>query len=95
MRVRGRALGDRAAARARLRGAAGREPDGWSHLNNFGLFELEGGDARAAARLFEQAVELNASNQTGYRGLLEAAKALGDARRLARAESGLARLSAR
>ena len=58
------------------------------------MFELEGGDARAAARLFEQAVALNPGNVYGYRGLREAARALGDARLLARAEARLQGLGA-
>ena len=67
-------------------------PDGWSYLNNFGTFELEGGDARSAAHLSE---ELNASNPIGYRGLREAARVLHDAALGARADHGLARLGAR
>ncbi len=58
------------------------------------MFELEGRDFRAAARLFEQAVALNPGNVQGYRGLREAARALGDRRLLARAEVMLARLGA-
>jgi Tfp pilus assembly protein PilF len=81
--------GDRASARRAFERLLSAEPDGWSHLNNFGVFELEGGDPRAAARLFEQAVILNPRNVQGYRGLREAARALGDARLLARAEARL------
>jgi spermidine synthase len=86
--------GDRAAARRAFEALIAAEPDGWSHLNNFAVFELEGGDPAAAARLFEQAVALNPDNVVGYRGLREAARALGDARLLSRAEGRLARLGA-
>jgi tetratricopeptide (TPR) repeat protein len=86
--------GDRGAARRAFEALVAAEPDGWSHLNNFAVFELEGGDPRAAARLFEQAVALNPGNVQGYRGLREAARALGDQRMLARAEAVLARLGA-
>jgi spermidine synthase len=84
--------GDRAAARTAFETLLAAAPDGWSHLNNFAVFELEGRDFRAAARLFEQAVALNPGNVQGYRGLREAARALGDTRLLARAEVMLARL---
>jgi Tfp pilus assembly protein PilF len=84
--------GDRAGARQAFERLLQAEPDGWSHLNNFGVFELQGGDPRAAVRLFEQAVTLNPRNVQGYRGLREAARALGDARLLARAEARLAGL---
>jgi spermidine synthase len=84
--------GDRDGARRAFETLVAAEPDGWSHLNNFAVFELEGGDPRAAARLFEQAVALNPGNVTGYRGLREAARAMGDERLLARAEARLARL---
>jgi spermidine synthase len=86
--------GERAAARRAFEALLAAEPDGWSHLNNFAVFELEGRDFRAAARLFEQAVALNPGNVQGYRGLREAARALGDRRLLARAEVMLARLGA-
>jgi spermidine synthase len=86
--------GDRAAARRAFEALIAAEPDGWSHLNNFAVFELEGGDPAAAVRLFEQAVALNPDNVTGYRGLREAARALGDARLLSRAEGRLALLGA-
>jgi hypothetical protein len=47
-----------------------------------------------AARLFSEAVELDPDNVQGYRGLREAARAIGDERLLARAEAMLARLGA-
>ena len=87
-------VGDRPAARRAFERLLQAEPDGWSHLNNFGVFELQGGDARAAVRLFEQAVTLNPRNIQGYRGLREAARALGDAHLLARAEARLGALGA-
>jgi Tfp pilus assembly protein PilF len=86
---------DRASARRHFAALVAAAPDGWSYLNNFGTFELEGGDPAAAARMFERSVDLNASNPTGYQGLLEAARALGDFPRIARAQRGLARLAAR
>jgi spermidine synthase len=98
----GRALGVIAIARARQGDHDGArrafeklvaaDPDGWSHLNNFGVFELARGRPGAAARLFEQAVALNPGNVQGYRGLRAAARELGDARLLFRAEARLARL---
>jgi spermidine synthase len=81
-------LGDRPRAREAFERLLRLEPDGWEHLNNYGLFELEGGDARAAARWFEQAVELNPHSVEGWEGLLQAARALRDAALLARAERG-------
>jgi spermidine synthase len=86
--------GDRKAARRAFEALLAAEPDGWSHLNNFAVFELEGGDAHAAARLFAQAVALNPGNVYGYRGLRAAARALGDAGLLARAETRLRGLGA-
>jgi hypothetical protein len=53
---------------------------------------MEGGDARAAARLFHQAVSVNPGNVMGYRGLSEAARSLGDSALRERAEAALRRL---
>jgi spermidine synthase len=86
--------GDRGGARRAFEALVEAEPDGWAHLNNFAVFEMEGGDPRAAARLFHQAVSLNPGNVTGYRGLSEAAQRLGDSARLERAEAALRRLGA-
>jgi Flp pilus assembly protein TadD len=61
------------------------EPDAWGHWNNFGIFELQEGEPRAAARLFEAALDLNPASEPAARGLAEAARATGDARLLARA----------
>ncbi|PYQ04365.1 MAG: hypothetical protein DMF82_10835 [Acidobacteria bacterium] len=83
--------GERAGARRAFEALLEAEPDGWAHLNNFGLFELEGGDARSAARLFHQAVSVNPGNVAGYRGLLEAARTLGDQALQRRAEAALRR----
>ncbi len=77
--------GDRAGARSLFERLVAAEPDAWGHLNNFALFELQGGDALAAARLFEAALDLNPRNEAGAHGLAQAARALGDARLLARA----------
>jgi tetratricopeptide (TPR) repeat protein len=87
--------GDRRGARDAFERLLAAEPDAWSHLNNYGVFELAGGQPLAAARLFEQAVAINPANAQGYLGLREAARALGDARLLARAEARLARLGGR
>jgi spermidine synthase len=86
--------GDRAAARLAFESLVAAEPDGVAHLDNFALFEMEGGDPRAAARLFHQAVSLDPEDVRGYRGLREAARALRDSTLLARAESALRRLGA-
>jgi Tfp pilus assembly protein PilF len=87
--------GERAAARRHFQALVAGRPQASSYLNNFGAFELEGGDATAAARLFEEAVDLDPANLTGYEGLLLAARALGDPVRARRAESGLRRLGGR
>jgi len=84
--------GDRAGARRAFEALVEAEPDGWAHLNNFAVFEMEGGDPRAAARLFHQAVSVNPGNVMGYRGLSEAARSLGDSALLERAEAALRRL---
>jgi spermidine synthase len=77
--------GDRAGARRHFERLLEIEPDAPGHLNNFALFELEGRDYRAAARLFETSLDLSPGNEAAARGLAEAARALGDARLLARA----------
>jgi spermidine synthase len=91
--VRARA-GDRDGARRAFEALLRADPDGWGALNNYGVFELEGGDARAAAALFRQAVTLHPGNAAGYRGLAEAARALGDRALAAQAQAGLDRLGA-
>jgi len=70
------------------------EPDGWMHWTNFALLELESGNPREAARLFHQAVSINPGSADGYRGLAEAARALGDAALARRAEASLEHLRA-
>jgi Tfp pilus assembly protein PilF len=87
--------GEREDARRLFARLVAAEPRDSGHLNNFGVFELEGGDAAAAARLFEQAVDVDPDDKAGYLGLRQAAQALDDAARLARAERGLERLGAR
>jgi spermidine synthase len=84
--------GDRDGARRAFEALVEAEPDGWAHLNNFAVFEMEGGDPRAAARLFHQAVSVNPGNVMGYRGLSEAARSLDDSALLKRAEAALRRL---
>jgi spermidine synthase len=84
-------LGERDAARRDFEALLSAEPDGWAHLNNYGVFELEGRDYRAAARLFERAVDIYPANVQGYRGLLEAGRTLGDEALVERAEQALGR----
>jgi tetratricopeptide (TPR) repeat protein len=86
--------GDRDGARRAFLRLLASEPDSWSHLNNFGVFELESGRPGAAARLFEQAVAINPANVQGYRGLRQAARALGDVKLAGRADARLWRLAA-
>lgn len=85
--------GDRVGARALFERLVRAEPDSWGHLNNYAIFELEGGDYDAAARRFEAALDLNPRSEASARGLLEAARALGDLRRLARADRALQAVS--
>jgi spermidine synthase len=87
-------LGEREAARRDFEALVAAEPDSWAHLNNYGVFELEGHDYAAAARLFERAVDIYPRNVQGYRGLLEAARALGDEPLALRAERALSRFKA-
>jgi spermidine synthase len=61
--------------------------------NNFGVFELQQGNAAAAARLFKDAVDLDPSNLDGYRGLKEAATLLQRNDLLQFAERGIGRLT--
>lgn len=61
--------------------------------NNFGVFELQQGNAAAAARLFKDAVDLDPSNLDGYRGLKEAATLLKRDDLLQFAERGIGRLT--
>jgi tetratricopeptide (TPR) repeat protein len=88
-------LSDRPAARRAFEALLAAAPDDWEAAMNFGVFELEGGDARAAARLFAQSIALNPGNPRGYEGLRQAAARLGDRPLLRRAEAGLARAGAR
>lgn len=87
--------GDRERARQAFEALIRLEPDGWAHFNNYGVFELEGGDARVAARWFEHAVDLNPGTAQGWRGLAEAGRSLGDPALVERAEKGLQRVAAR
>jgi spermidine synthase len=86
--------GDRAGARRAFESLLDVEPDGWMHWTNFALLELESGNPREAARLFHQAVSINPGSADGYRGLAEAARALGDAALARRAEAALEHLRA-
>ena len=82
--------GDRKGARQSFEALVAAEPEAWVHLNNFGRFELQGNDFASAAGLFERAVDVNPKNVTGYQGLLEAARLLGDRKRVERARAMLA-----
>lgn len=68
-------------------------PEAAVSRNNFGVFELQQGNAAAAARLFKDAVDLDPANLDGYRGLKEAATLLKDSELLRFAERGIARLT--
>lgn len=68
-------------------------PEAATARNNFGVFELQQGNASAAARLFKDAVDLDPANLDGYRGLKEAAVLLNRADLVAIADRGLARLA--
>ncbi|MEO8502194.1 MAG: tetratricopeptide repeat protein [Vicinamibacteria bacterium] len=61
--------------------------------DNFGVFELQQGNATAAARLFKDAADLDPASLESYRGLREAAVLLNDNRLVAFADRGIARLS--
>ena len=68
-------------------------PDAATARINFGVFELQQGNAEVAARLFEDAIDLDPSNVVGYRGLRDAAVLLNRPQLMARADRGLARLT--
>jgi Tfp pilus assembly protein PilF len=68
-------------------------PDAAASRNNFGVFELQQGNAAAAARLFKDAVDLDPSDLNGYRGLKEAAVLLNRTDLIQFADRGLARRS--
>jgi spermidine synthase len=68
-------------------------PEASAQRNNFGVFELQQGNASAAARLFKDAADLDPSNLDAYRGLKEAATLLKRADLVEFADRGLARLS--
>ncbi len=68
-------------------------PEASASRNNFGVFELQQGNAAAAARLFKDAADLDPSNLDAYRGLKEAALLLKRPDLVAFADRGLARLS--
>jgi len=68
-------------------------PEASASRNNFGVFELQLGNAGPAARLFKDAADLDPSNLDAYRGLKEAASLLKDKDLIDFADRGLARLS--
>lgn len=68
-------------------------PEASTSRNNFGVFELQQGNATAAARLFKDAADLDPSNLDAYRGLKEAALLLKQGDLTEFADRGLARLS--
>ena len=68
-------------------------PEASASRNNFGVFELQQGNASAAARHFKDAADLDPSNLDAYRGLKEAAVLLKQTDLIEFADRGLARLS--
>lgn len=68
-------------------------PEASASRNNFGVFELQLGNASAAARLFKDAADLDPSNLDAYRGLKEAASLLKQKDLIEFADRGIARLS--
>ncbi len=68
-------------------------PEASTSRNNFGVFELQLGNAGAAARLFKDAADLDPSNLDAYRGLKEAASLLKEKDLIEFADRGIARLS--
>lgn len=86
-------LGRAAEARAAFHALLDALPEMPSPRVNFGVFELQNGDAAAAARLFRDAIDLDPSGAEGYRGLREAADILKDPALRAVADRGLERLS--
>ena len=68
-------------------------PEASASRNNFGVFELQQGNAGAAARLFKDAADLDPSNLDAYRGLKEAASLLKRRDLVEFADRGLTRLS--
>ncbi|MBX7185345.1 MAG: fused MFS/spermidine synthase [Vicinamibacteria bacterium] len=68
-------------------------PEASASRSNFGVFELQRGNASAAARLFKDAVDLDPSNLDAYRGLRESALLLNRGDLIGFADRGLARLS--
>ena len=85
-------LGRAAEARASFERLLSAAPDAPTSRNNYGVFELQQGNPRSASRLFKDAVDLDPLNLDGYRGLKEAATALGRADLIAFADRGISRL---
>ena len=85
-------LGRLQEARSAFEKLIGANPDDPGPRNNLGVFELNQGNAVAAARAFKDAVDLDPSNLMGYTGLKEAAMKAGRHDLLALADRGLARL---
>jgi spermidine synthase len=69
-------------------------PEAAAPRNNFGVFELQQGQAQQAARQFLDALDLDPSSHGAYLGLKEAASILRRDDLVSRADRGLARLSA-
>ena len=86
-------LGRLAEARNAFLAVLAAEPEASATRNNFGVFELQLGNAAAAARLFKDAVDLDPSNEGAYRGLKEAATMLKREDLMLLADRGIARLS--
>ncbi|MEO5762811.1 MAG: fused MFS/spermidine synthase [Vicinamibacteria bacterium] len=82
-----------APARAAFAALIAATPDETSGRINAGVFEMQQGNAPAAARFFKDAVDLDAGSVNAYRGLQEAATALNRPDILRVAERGLSRLA--
>ena len=86
-------LGRGAEARTTFERLLRAAPDAPTSRNNFGVFELQQGNPSSALRLFKDAVDLDPLNLDAYRGLKEAATALGRVDVVQSADRGIARLS--
>ena len=86
-------LGRTGEARVAFRRLLEVAPEAPASRNNFGVFELQQGNATAAARLFKDAADLDPASLESYRGLREAALLLKDQGLVLFADRGIARLA--
>jgi spermidine synthase len=87
-------LGHAKEARAAFERLISALPEAAAPRNNFGVFELQQGQAEQAVRHFLDALDLDPSSHEGYLGLKEAAQVLRRDDLVSRADRGIARLSA-